>query len=238
MKKLGSKIKKILGKLTGKENYLKKAVSCKKEWYGNDYGGFYICTELLNKDSIIYSFGIGEDISFDKTLIEKHNCNVFGFDPTPKSINWVNRQSQPQNFHFFDFGISNKTGIVDFYLPKNPNHVSGSSVVQNNINVAEKVSVKMKSIRAIMQELGHKHIDVLKMDIEGAEYDVIENVLKDNISITQILIEFHDRLIQDGRRRTIDVLNKLKLQGYEIFAVSDSSKEVSFINKKVLEPVS
>ncbi len=50
----------------------------------------------------------------------------------------------------------------------------------------------MKSIENIMKELGHKHIDVLKMDIESAEYDVIENILNAKISITQILIEFHD----------------------------------------------
>src|SRR5690554_1691728 len=41
-----------------------------------------------------------------------------------------------------------------------------------------------------MTQLGHKHIDVLKMDIEGAEYDVIENILSAQLPITQILIEF------------------------------------------------
>ena len=36
----------------------------------------------------------------------------------------------------------------------------------------------MKSLADIANELGHSHIDVLKMDIEGSEYEVIENILE------------------------------------------------------------
>ena len=79
-----------------------------------------------------------------------------------------------------------------------------------------------------------KHIDVLKMDIEGSEYDVIEDILNSNISITQILVEFHDRLFENGYQKSIKVINALKLKGYEIFAVSESFEEVSFINKNIL----
>jgi hypothetical protein len=82
--------------------------------------------------------------------------------------------------------------------------------------------------------LGHKHIDVLKMDIEGSEYDVIEDIINSNISITQILVEFHDRLFENGYQKSIKIINALKLKGYEIFAVSESFEEVSFINKNFL----
>jgi FkbM family methyltransferase len=143
----------------------------------------------LDENAIVYSFGIGEDVSFDTAVINNHNCHVFGFDPTPKSINWVKKQELSEKFHFHEFGISSKSG---FYLPKNPEYVSGSLNTQKNVDLTNKISVIMKSIENIMKELGHKHIDVLKMDIESAEYDVIENILNAKISITQILIEFHD----------------------------------------------
>ena len=52
----------------------------------NQLWGFYLNPEFINEKSIIYSFGIGEDISFDLSLIKEFDCNVFGFDFTPKSI--------------------------------------------------------------------------------------------------------------------------------------------------------
>jgi FkbM family methyltransferase len=223
------KIKRFVLKATGKVNHLRKGVNCKHIWYGNTYGGFYVNPDLLNENSVIYSFGIGEDLSFDKAIIKKHHCHVYGFDPTPKAIQWLKTQKSPETFHFYDFGIGSESGYMDFYLPKNPEHVSGSLVVQNNIDVKEKVTVKMKALKDIMIELGHNHIDVLKMDIEGAEYEVIENIISDNISVSQILIEFHERFFENGKRKTELITGKLKDKAYEIFAVSDSYEEVSFI---------
>ena len=228
------KVKHHILKMVGYYSHFKAEVKCNHKWYGNTYGGFYICPELLNENSILYSFGIGEDMSFDNTIIKNHNCHVFGFDPTPKSINWVKNQRLNDNFHFYEFGINDKSGFIEFYLPKNSEHVSGSIITQKNIDVMKKVNVEMKSLADIMNELGHKHIDVLKMDIEGSEYDVIDNILDSKISITQILIEFHDRFFKNGKYKSKEVIKKMNRSGYKIFAISDSFEEVSFINKNAL----
>ena len=95
LKIIKAKIFKFSMILTGKVDHLKKKVIYVHNWYGTRYGGYYVCPEFLDEKSIIYSFGIGEDISFDTTLINKHNCNVFCFDPTPKSIDWMKRQELP-----------------------------------------------------------------------------------------------------------------------------------------------
>jgi len=230
--KIKLKLKKIKLTHTGEVKHLRLSIKCKKKWCGNNYGGFYVAPEFLNENSIVYSFGIGEDISFDKAIIQQYKCNVYGFDPTPKSIKWIKNQSLPNNFNFYEFGLGNKSGIVDFFLPKNPNHVSGSIVIQNNVDIMERVTVQMKSLQDIVSQLGHKQIDILKIDIEGAEYDVIEDILKTDVLITQILIEFHDRLFEDGKSKTQKSISDLKDSGFEIFAISDSFEEISFINKK------
>lgn len=234
VKEIKLKIKRLILKLTGQVSHLKKGVKCRHVWYGNQYGGFYVCPDVLSPNAVVYSFGIGEDISFDRTVYTNHDCHIYGFDPTPKSIRWIKTQTLPEKFHFFEYGISSQSGPATFFLPKNPNHVSGSMVVQNNIDVQEKVVVRMKSFADIAAELGHTHIDILKMDIEGAEYDVIENILNTNIPITQILIEFHDRFVENGKARTQQAIKKLNDRGYEIFAVSDSFEEVSLIHKSAL----
>lgn len=224
-------IKHLLLKSSNKYYFLNTSANCKHRWYGNSYGGFYVNPTLLNENSIVYSFGIGEDISFDKAIIEKHNCQVFGFDPTPKSINWIENQELPANFNFLNYGLSEKSGLFDFYLPKNPDWVSGSMVIQDNLNTNEKISVEMKSLEDIVKELGHEQIDVLKMDIEGSEYNVIDSILDSKVFVNQILIEFHDRFFENGVKKTQQAIMKLKEHGYEIFAVSSSYEEISLIHK-------
>ena len=44
--------------------------------------------KCLDRDIIVYSFGLGEDIQFEKDVSERHGCVVYAFDPTPKSLNY------------------------------------------------------------------------------------------------------------------------------------------------------
>lgn len=216
--------------------HLRNTVSINKKWYGNKYGGFYVCPDIINDNSIVYSFGIGEDISFDIKMIDEHKCDVFAFDPTPKSVKWVKQyKSMPSKFNFFDYGLADRSGPFDFFLPKNTEYVSGSFVIQDCVDATNRVQVEMKSFKDIIKILGHNKVDVLKMDIEGAEYKVLDSILSSPILINQILIEFHDRLFIDGKCKTIDAIKRLNNCGYEIFGVSDSFQEVSFINKRFID---
>ena len=49
-------------------------------------GGIFRLMPKLNEDSIVYSGGVGEDISFDLKLQDKYNCNIFLIDPTQRAI--------------------------------------------------------------------------------------------------------------------------------------------------------
>jgi EAL domain-containing protein (putative c-di-GMP-specific phosphodiesterase class I) len=92
----------------------------------------------------------------------------------------------------------------------------------------------MKSFKEILKIHTHKKIDVLKMDIEGSEYDVIDNILKSGIQINQLVIELHERFFDNGKEKTIEFVNNLNSHGFEIFAISDTYEEISFIRKNVL----
>jgi len=229
-----SKLRILSRKIRGKHLEIHKMANCPFSWYGTHYGGFYVNSKLINSNSIIYSFGIGEDISFDLSLIEKHGCNVFGFDPTPKSIDWINNQKIPENFHFYDYGLSNETGTIGFYLPKNVKHVSGSLIVNGNVNMNDTIHVPVKKFSDILLELNHDPIDLLKMDIEGTEYDVLEDILLTNVMIKQFAIEFHHRFIKRGARKTKKAIKLLSEYDYEVFAWADSLEEISFIHKSLV----
>jgi hypothetical protein len=73
------------------------------------------------------------------------------------------------------------------------------------------------------------------MDIEGAEYDVLETIFEDpEVQIDQILVEFHDRMFEAEIPMSIKSVEFLKEKGYAIFGASISSEEISFIHHSVL----
>jgi hypothetical protein len=94
----------------------------------------------------------------------------------------------------------------------------------------------MATLADVARSLGHERIDVLKMDIEGAEWAVLENIFAEgSVWIGQILVEFHDRFFPDGKARTVKAIQTLKGHGFELFAVSRTGGELSFMNSKLLE---
>ena len=204
-------------KLQIKINYL---------WFGSNYGGFYLNPDYLDNKSVIYSFGLGEDISFDLAVINKFKCKVYGFDPTPKSLNYV-KQFYQKNLIVSGVGIGNAKGTLKFYLPKNPDHVSGSLL--KNSQLDSQIEVKVDKLVNLAGFYRHKEIDVLKMDIEGAEFDVIPDILNSNIYVKQLLVEFHPRFYLDGYIRLFRTLKLLKSHGYLCYAISSSYNELSFL---------
>ena len=61
------------------------------EKYGTNYGGWYIPKNInLNKNSTVYSGGVGEDMSFDLLLNDKYNCKVILIDPTSRAMDHYN----------------------------------------------------------------------------------------------------------------------------------------------------
>ena len=58
------------------------------EHVGSATNGWTMITSGLSRETIIYSVGLGTDISFDQAIIEKYDLNVWGFDNTPAHMGW------------------------------------------------------------------------------------------------------------------------------------------------------
>jgi FkbM family methyltransferase len=199
---------------------------------GTQYGGFYVNPKLISESSIIYSFGVGEDNSFDKEISDLTGAPVYAFDPTPKSIKWAAKNSFSK-FNFYPYGIGTKNSHSKLFLPKVKNHVSGSIVKTKNVS-EEFIKVELKTLNTIMKDLNHNKIDVLKLDIEGLEYEIIPYILKRRLKVDQILVEFHDRFIDNGDSLRKEIFEMLRKSNYILFAMSDSGEEFSFIKKELL----
>src|SRR5713101_7131829 len=59
---------------------------------GSAYGGYFLDSSLIEPDPIVYSLGVGEDISFDLALIQQFGVTIHAFDPTPRVREWLASQ--------------------------------------------------------------------------------------------------------------------------------------------------
>ncbi len=190
-------------------------------------GAWRLCPEGLNAESVVYSFGVGTDISFDLALIGRFGATVHAFDPTPVAKRWLESQSLPAQFVYHDCGIAAYDGRQDFHAPKNPDSAHFSPVPRYRGAPGPRLAAPVKTLRTIMAGLGHARLDVLKLDIEGGEYDVLANVLADLIPIRQLLIEFHHNFPTIPFESTARALRSLRAAGFRVFQISPRGLEFS-----------
>ncbi|MCH7903662.1 MAG: FkbM family methyltransferase [Armatimonadetes bacterium] len=160
--------------------------------------------------------------------MERFGLTVQAFDPTPKSIEWVKRQKLPEGFVMHEYGIADVDGDVTFSPPENPDHIS-HTILERPSTASRAITVPVKRLETIMREIGHEHIDLMKMDVEGAEYAVIDDLVESTVRPRQLLVEFHHRFESIGLPKTKAAVEALRGAGYDLVYITDSGEEYSFL---------
>lgn len=217
---------------------------------GSEYGGWNVPTDFLTPNSICYLAGAGLDISFDLEIAAQFKSQVHIFDPTPRaydhyldltehvkqSISMPYKEGRYcinsidfENITFHKIGIWNNNETLKFYAPQNIEHISHSAV---NLQKTESYfEAEVKSISSIMNELGHSQIDLLKLDIEGAEYNVLDNLIATNKLPTVLCVEFdevHTPLNLGFIYRIHSQIKRLRKSGYYIINI-DNAYNITFM---------
>lgn len=198
---------------------------------GTDYGGWYIPENVLDDYSICYCVGCGEDISFDLELIKKYNCTVVGLDPTPRAIDYVIKHTKTiQNYFFHGIGLWDEKTTLKFYEPKNKEHISHSFL---NLQKTESyIEVEVDTLLNIMDMHNHKKIDLIKIDVEGSEYRILNYILENKIDIKIICVEFdelHHPFDSNFNTRIQKYVNLLYNNNYEL--LKQDSCNFTFMKK-------
>jgi FkbM family methyltransferase len=196
---------------------------------GNNKACWRISASELLADTIVYSIGVGEDISFELELIRQFGVHVYAFDPTPRSVGWLKSQLLPERFNFHPYGLADYDGNCTFHPPANPFYVSHTMLPRRGVETAA-IELPVYRLSTIMRSLKHDRVDVLKMDIEGAEYRVLKDILDSGIRPSQLLVEFHHRWPEIGIEKTRLAISELNSLGYKIFTISPSGEEYGFLN--------
>jgi FkbM family methyltransferase len=195
---------------------------------GTPNGGWVCKADKIDHSSTVYSFGVGMDISFDLELIALRNCKIHAFDPSADSADWIQTQSVDKRFCFYAYGLGGVDGELAFRKPNIRGYYSPSAVFSYP---GEGQNLPVYTLKTIMKKLGHSSIDLLKIDIEGAEYLALENFLSDNIYPKQLLVEFHHRMKGVGVKKTQNMIRLLLEKGYGIADVSSRGEEFTFIHR-------
>lgn len=229
MKSLLRPLKRQVEILLGRETRLRPRIRLDTEFHGSSYGGWAIRKDGLSDRSCVISVGIGEDASFDLSLIARYRCRILALDPTPKAIEWVRRNISSPLFQFEPLALSDSDGELRLYLPKNATHVS-ASMRQSDHNRNTFFEVPCIRVSTLLGKFGCSRVDVLKMDIEGAEYGVIRDMVASGACdrVEQLLVEFHHHFSGFSVRETQEAVAALAQVGLQIAWVSTSGHEVLF----------
>lgn len=196
---------------------------------GSEYGGWWYDSKTIKDGAVIYSFGLGEDTSWDEALIRR-GASVYGYDPTPRSAAYVNSRQELNNgpgfFYHTAEGLWTEDTTLTFTLPDNPTHVSLRAGEHDSKQGT--ILLKVNSLSNFLIANGHSKIDILKIDIEGAEYDFLEQLLEMNFfPFDQLLVEFHHRFFESGKHRQDRLLLDMFHRGFAI-ARNENEQEISF----------
>ena len=176
---------------------------------GSDYGGWWVPASAVAPGAVAYCAGVGEDITFDLALYAR-GCSIVAIDPVPRAAAHVaSHAPSDERFSFVPSGLAARTGVIAFYAPSNPEHVSYSMTDLQSTGVA--VEMPVISLTALMADMGHDHIDILKLDIEGAEYEVMDQMIADGIRPPVLCVEFDQPA---PLRRTMAMVRRLESFGY------------------------
>lgn len=172
-----------------------------------------ICPTGLGPDSVVYSGGVGEDISFEHALVKQFGCKIVLLDPSPTGLKTMQKpENQIPQLQFKPLALCAKAGKLSLAPPPE----GGISWFASNAESAT-MQVDCTDVSTLMQQNGHRHIDLLKLDIEGCEYEVIDDLLRRRIPVGQICADFDYGHVPGVRRsQAIRAILKLAARGYRL----------------------
>lgn len=171
-------------------------------------GGKWVCglSRVVHKrDCVIYSIGINNESSFEADILANTtHCQIWGYDFTVDSFGPEIPKKLLNRAHFKPY----KLGGINADS-STPGH--------------EDEEFKTFTLARLMEMNKHTHIDILKVDIEGAEFDTLKNLVKayveagEPLPIGQLQLEVHLWERNDKFKETLEFWEMLEDAGLRPF---------------------
>ncbi len=187
-----------------------------------NYSNSFIFRSGLNQNSIVIDVGCAEDADLSKFMIETYSLSCFGVDPTLRHFPALKQLESKWNgkFKHLPFAIANDDKEITFY--ESLENQSGSlrndhtNVLNDKINAYK---VNCLTIPTLLDKHEITNVDYFKLDIEGAEYDLINGLKSNDLEkVNQLFLEFHHHCIPEYTYQdTIRSVKKIESLGFKSF---------------------
>jgi len=152
---------------------------------GNGYSGYWFPTNLLERRGTIWGVGLGRDSSFEKELLDR-GYSFFGFEPELECYEISRKQFEGTEAVLENYGLWDKSGEFNY---------TGENISIVNIFDLEEESKEKLVIRSLWEIAEEKSLSknnrprVLKLNIEGAEREILLRFLKEPLDFDAIIFQ-------------------------------------------------
>jgi FkbM family methyltransferase len=175
-------------------------------FYQKVYNNDFVC---VAENDIVFDIGFNYGFFTLDALTYKPK-KVIGFEPNSKLVKLFN-QLEIQSVELHKAAVSDKTGTTIFY----ENDFSGKSSIHSDVNADTKLNSYQVNICSF-NDMAKQYdvIDYLKVDCEGAEYEIFESIPKEFLTnrIRKIALEFHHNI---NDIKVVNLISKIKECGFE-----------------------
>ena len=186
---------------------------------------------------------IGANIGYFTLIMAKgikENGKVFSFEPEPKNFELLKKNVEINNYSNVILekkAIGNKTGIAKLYLADRKNNIFHSGmhrIFRSDLvsQISNPVSINIIKLDDYLQDLKFiKKIRLIKIDVEGAEFDVLKGmskILDENKGI-KIVMEFSSENLEDYGSNPSDVMDFLINKGFKLSIINEVEKRMEEI---------
>lgn len=152
----------------------------------------------LCSNSFVVSAGAGTNITFELALLERFGCTVVLLDPsTPGLRSYESLRPAPPHLHYLPFGLASCAGKRLLYPPDENADTTSWTIAGDS----KGQQIEFLDLTTILHRFQRDSIDLLKIDIEGFEYEVLDAMLKSGVYPRQVCVEIHQGKLFQNRTR-------------------------------------
>lgn len=173
-----------------------------KQWFKDDGDKTLRLNYPLNENSIVFDIG-GYEGKFADEIFNEYKCTIYVFEPVDKFYKSIcERFKDNSKIKVFNFGLSDKDGEMMISISDDASSI--------HTDASNKESIKLKSINDFISENKVQHVDLMKINIEGGEFQVLPALINSNFvkNIDNLQIQFHN-FISNAIQMRDDIRKKL-----------------------------
>lgn len=157
----------------------------------------------LTQDSVVFDLG-GYEGRWASEIFCRYGCYMHIFEVMPEyAANIRNKFLQNPKVKVYPFGLGANTGVVPLYMQDD-----SSSTFKTG---SGKIDISLVEAADFLQKHGIERVHLMKINIEGGEYDLLEHLLDAGYvnRIENLQVQFHDFLVDNAYPRMKAIQQRL-----------------------------